>query len=196
MSVIFGIHELDKITIVADKREYNKRTGKYTDNSQKLFVIHEQLCVATAGNIAISKAVNLEINKYIEEIGDKISTDDVTSIIKSLYDKIIKNNPALLNYPFCCIYAGISKEGKPSLVCGTRCRDGYIFNTVQQIIFNPADMDKKECEGILIKNYIIVRGNYPKNVLCEVAEKSKFVSQNGDKWVFDIKTKRGTLTQI
>lgn len=41
MSVIFGIHEADRITIVADKREYNSKTNEYNDNPQKLFVIHE-----------------------------------------------------------------------------------------------------------------------------------------------------------
>ena len=46
MSVIFGMHEADRITIVADKREYNFNTNELNDNSQKLFVIHEQLCIA------------------------------------------------------------------------------------------------------------------------------------------------------
>lgn len=196
MSVIFGIHEADKITIVADKREYNRLTDEYADNSQKLFVIHEQLCIAIAGNNAISMAVNIEIRNYIEENRRKITTDDLTSIIKSLYDKIIAQSPSLLVYPFCCIYAGINNHGEPSLVCGTRCKDGYIFNAVSQIIFGPADMKKKKCDGILIKNYIMVRGDFPKNILNEVATNSKFVSPDGDKWVFNNQAMQGVLTQI
>ena len=66
MSVIFGTHEADKITIVADKREYNQKTEEYNDNSQKLFVIHERLCIAIAGNNAISMMVNMKIKKYKE----------------------------------------------------------------------------------------------------------------------------------
>ena len=56
------MHEADKITIVADKREYNIQTNEYNDNSQKLFIIHDQLCIAIAGNNAISKMINFEIN--------------------------------------------------------------------------------------------------------------------------------------
>ena len=120
----------------------------------------------------------------------------MTAILKALYDRIIEKSPAILNYPFCCIYAGIGKNGKSSLVCGTRCKNGYINNTVSEIIFAPADMEKKECDGILIKNYIMVRGDFPKNILLDVSEKSKFVSSCGDKWVFDISTQKGALTKI
>ena len=196
MSVIFGMHEADKITLVADKREYNQNTKEFNDNAQKLFMIHEQLCIAMAGNNAISKVVNLEIDKHIQYNNGTITTDDLTDILKALYDRIIEKSPAILNYPFCCIYAGIGKDGKSSLVCGTRCKNGYINNTVSEIIFAPADMEKKECDGILLKNYIMVRGDFPKNILLDVSEKSKFVSSCGDKWVFDISTQKGTLTNI
>lgn len=196
MSVIFGTHEADKITIVADKREYNQKTGECNDNSQKLFMIHEQLCIAIAGNNAISMMVNLEINKYKQSNNGTITTDDLTDILKALYDRIIEKSPSILDYPFCCIYAGIGKNGKSNLVCGTRCKDGYICNTVSEIIFSPADIEKRECDGILLKNYIIVRGDFAKNILHEISEKSKFVSSRGDKWVFDIQKKQGTLTQI
>lgn len=108
----------------------------------------------------------------------------------------MEKSPSLLKHPFCCIYAGIDKNGKPCLVCGIRCRDGYIFNTVTEIIFSPADMEKRECDRILIKNYRFLRGDFPKNILCEVAEKSKYVSSCGDKWVFDIQKRQGTITQI
>ena len=196
MSVIFGIHEADRITIVADKREYNSKTNEYNDNSQKLFVIHEQLCIAIAGNNAISMAVNLEINKFKEEAGRLLTTDDITTIIKNFYDRIIERSPSLLNYPFSCIYGGIDKNGNPILTCGTRCSQGYIHNNVSEIIFAPADVDSKECNGILIKNYIMVRGDFPKNILQEVSEKSKFVSSCGDKWVFNIQIKRGAFKSI
>jgi hypothetical protein len=138
----------------------------------------------------------LEIKKYKESKNGEITTDDLTDILKALYDRIIEKSPAILNYPFCCIYAGIGKDGKSSLVCGTRCKNGYINNTVSEIIFAPADMEKEECDGILLKNYIIVRGDFPKNILLDVSEKSKFVSSCGDKWEFDISTQKGALTNI
>ena len=81
-------------------------------------------------------------------------------------------------------------------MCGTRCKQGYIHNNVSEIIFAPADVDSKECNGILIKNYIIVRGDFPKSILQEVSKKSKFVSSCGDKWVFNIQTKQGSLMII
>ena len=196
MSVIFGIHEADRITIVADKREYNAITNEYNNNSQKLFVIHGQLCIAIAGNNAISKAVNLEIDKFKKEAGRLLTTDDLTTIIKNFYNKIIEKSPTLLSHPFCCVYGGIDENEKPSLICGTRCKQGYVYNNVSEIIFAPADVDSKECNGILAKNYIIVRGDFPKNILRDVSEKSKFVSSCGDKWVFNIPKKQGTLTII
>lgn len=196
MSVIFGMHEADKITIVADKREYNIQTNEYNDNSQKLFVIHDQLCIAIAGNNAISKMVNLEINSYKQSHKGVITTDDLSDLLKALYDRIIEKSPSILSYQFCCIYAGIDRNGKASLVSGTRCREGYICRTVPQVIFAPADIGKQECDGILFKNYFMVRGNYPKNILLEVSAKSKFVSTCGDKWVFDVQKKQGTFAQI
>ena len=84
MSVIFGMYEADRITIVADKREYNIQTDEYNDNSQKLFIINEQLCIAIAGNEAMSKCVNLEINKFKLQNNGNITTDDITDIIKLL----------------------------------------------------------------------------------------------------------------
>ena len=48
----------------------------------------------------------------------------------------------------------------------------------------------------LIKNYIFTRGDYPKNILYEISEKSKYVSACGDKWIFDIQKRQGTMTQI
>ena len=141
-------------------------------------------------------AVNLEINKCKEETGRLLTTDDLTTIIKNFYDRIIERSPSLLNYPFSCIYGGIDKNGNPILMCGTRCKQGYIHNNVSEIIFAPADVDSKECNGILIKNYIIVRGDFPKSILQEVSKKSKFVSSCGDKWVFNIQTKQGSLMII
>lgn len=196
MSVIFGTYEADKITVVADKREYNMLTNQYNDNSKKLFQINEQLCIAIAGSDAMSKVVNIEINNFKQQNNGNITTDDISNIITLLYRNIILKSPSLLKHPFCCIYAGIDKKGEPSLVCGTRCSEGYIFNTVSEIIFNPADMEKKDYNGILIKNYIFTRGDYPKNILCEIAEKSKYVSACGDKWIFDIQKRQGTMTQI
>ena len=196
MSVILEIHEANTITIVADKREYNSNTDEYSDNSQKLFVIHEQLCIAIAGNVSISVAVNAAINKYKEAIHRILTTDDVTYIIKNLYDNIIEKSPSLLRYPFCCIYAGIGKNGKASLICGKRCKEGYIHSTASEKIFAPADMEIKECNRILVKYYFSDREAFPKNILREISEKSKFVSLCGDKWVFDIQKRQGTLTQI
>ena len=196
MSVIFGIYEPARITIVADKRVYNSKTHAYNDNSQKLFAIHEQLCIAIAGNNAISMAVNLEINKFKEKAERLLTTDDLSDIIKDFYDKLIDKNPSLLNHPFCCIYGGIDKNGKPILTCGTRCNQGYIHKNVPAIIFAPADVDEKECNDILVKNYTIIRGDFPKNILQKVSEKSKFVSSCGDKWVFSFRTKQGTHTLI
>ena len=196
MSVIFGIHEADRITIVGDKREYNSKTNEYNDNSQKVFAIHDQLCIAIAGNNAISMAINLEISKHKVQIGRLLTTTDVTIVIKKFYERLIEKSPSLLSHPFCCIYGGIDENGKPSLICGTRCKEGYIHNRVSEFIFAPADADTKECNGILIKNYIVLRGDFPKNILREVSEKSKFVSSCGDKWVFNIQKKQGILTRI
>lgn len=196
MSVIFGIHETNRIIIVADKREYNARTKKYNDSSQKLFEIDKNLCIAIAGNVAISSAVIFEINMYKKETRRKITTDDLTVIIKNLYDRIIEKSPSLLKHSFCCIYGGIGKDGTPNLICGKRCKEGYIFNTVSHIIFNPADMDIKECNEIFVKNYTVDGGDFSKTILQEVSRKSKFVSSCGDKWVFDIQRAQGMLTKI
>ena len=53
-------------------------------------MIHERLCIAIAGNNAISMLVNLEIKKYKESKNVEITTDDLTDILKALYDRIIK----------------------------------------------------------------------------------------------------------
>jgi len=196
MSVIFGFHEADRITIVGDKRECNFNTNEYNDNSQKVFVIHEKLCIAIAGNIAISSAINIEINNYKTQIDRLLTTTDLTNLIKKFYERLIEKSPSLLRYSFCCIYGGIDENGKTSLICGTRRSQGYIFNRISEYIFPPADVDANECKKILEKNYNKLRGDFPKNILQEVYAKSKVVSSCGDKWVFDIQKGQGTLTRI
>lgn len=50
MSVIFGIHEADRIIIVADNRTTNKDGEIVSDDSKKLYQIHSGLCIAMAGH--------------------------------------------------------------------------------------------------------------------------------------------------
>ena len=196
MSVIFGIHEENRITIVGDKREYNSNIDEYNDNCQKVFVIHEQLCIAIAGNVSISKAINLEINDYKAQVGRLLTTTDLTAIIKKFYERLIEKCPAKLKESFCCIYGGIDENGKSSLICGTRCKQGYICNFVSEYIFGPADVDSKECNKILVENYFARRGDFFKKILQEVYTKSNFVSSCGDKRVFNIQKGQGILMRI
>jgi len=42
------------------------------------------------------------------------------------------------------------------LMCGTRCKQGYVHNNASEIIFAPADVDCKECDGILIKTILLL----------------------------------------
>lgn len=42
------------------------------------------------------------------------------------------------------------------LMCGTRCKQGYVHNNASEIIFAPADVHCKECDGILIKIILLL----------------------------------------
>lgn len=196
MSVIFGIHEIDKITLVADRRDTIKSTNKFTDDLQKIFIINDTLSIAIAGNEVMSRYINDEIDKFNAKPREQLTTDDITYIIANAYDKIKKLSPNALRYSFCCIYAGLDNSGKAAMIAGRKSSNSYICNKVDEYIFAPEGMEQEECNKILVRNYIFIRGDFYANILHEVSDQSIYVSSCGDMWVFDIPTQKGTLTKI
>ena len=111
MSVIFGIKEKEVIIVAGDRRASAIDGAFISDEMQKVVAINDWLCMASAGSVAIEKA----IIKDIEASGNKdnILVEDLIYIIESFYAKVVeKQCDSIYNLPFYCLIAGKGRDGK------------------------------------------------------------------------------------
>lgn len=199
MSVIFGIHEADRIIIVTDNRTTNKDEEIVSDASKKIYPIHSGLCIAMAGHRILSEQVKRFIARHIIETHKILTTDDISMLITRFFDELSILEKKVLPLSFSCVYGGLNCDGKASLIFGSynNENDKYICREeAHYSIISPADTTPKHCYGALAINCVQMKKNYPEIILHEIASQSKLVSSSGDMWVFDIPTQKGTLTKI
>ena len=199
MSVIFGIHEADRIIIVTDNRTTNKDEEIVSDASKKIYTIHSSLCVAMAGHRILSDRVRRFIAHYINDTQKILTTDDISVLITRFFNELPILEKEILPLSFGCVYGGLNRDGKASLLFGSydNENDRYICREEEHYnIISPTDANPKHCYGTLAINCVQMKKNYPEIILHKIATQSKLVSSSGDMWVFDIPTQNGTLTKI
>lgn len=198
MSVIFGIHEADRI-IVADNRTTNKDEEIVSDASKKIYSIHSDLCIAMAGHRILSERIINFIADYIKGTHKVLTTDDLSLLITHFFDELSIIEKKIMELSFGCVYGGMDNQQRATLIFGSynnsdgkyKCREEAHYN-----IISPTDANPKHCYGTLAINCVQMKKNYPEIILHEIALQSKLVSSSGDMWVFDIPTQKGTLTKI
>lgn len=192
MSVIFGIAEKKYIIIAGDKRASSVDGDFISDNEQKVTEINEHLGIATAGNVAIEKA----ILKIVDDREDRkfIVIDDLIEIIQDFYNKIIENQcDSIFKLPFYCLIAGEGSDGKGHLVNAGKFINGFEAKEVPMALYSPNDVNQDKCNQIFAKNYKFYHAQFCEKTVQEVAELSKIVSATGNKWVYDCSFKKGKM---
>lgn len=192
MSVIFGIKENNEIIIAADKRGTNILNGTYRDDEEKLTVINEHLAFATAGNVSIKKAILMDIQK-LRNI-EKVTTDNLLDVMTSFYKGINeKGLTGLISMPFTFLIAGQSKNNNASLISGSNIKGIYSAVEVPMALYPPEDVKNELCCQIFAKNYNLHHSSFVENTINEIAELGDYVSNTGDKWIYNINLKKGRL---
>lgn len=192
MSVIFGIKEAGEIIIVGDKRATSMNHEAQFDDMNKLTVVNECVCFACAGNAAIERAIQIDIEKTGNV--SYLRTDDVLRIISAFYQNIIeKKCDLILSYPFCCIVAGKNQAGEAKLFSGVRDKIGFAAIEVPMALYPPADVTMEVCSQIFVRNYRLFRGEFAERTIREVSDASIYVSPSGGKWIYNINTGIGTF---
>jgi len=192
MSVIFGIVENKSIIIAGDKRASSVDGAFISDNEQKITEINEHLGIATAGNVAIEKA----IMKNVEDREDKelMVIDDLIEIMQNFYNKVIENQcESIFKLPFYCLIAGEGSDGKGHLVNAGRFINGFEAKEVPMALYSPNDVKQDKCNQIFVKNYKLYHAQFCERTVREVVELSKIVSITGNKWIYDCKLKKGKI---
>ena len=114
MSIIFGAIEPTRIVICSDKRYSSKDGSLINDDADKIQVMNKHLAVASAGNAAIEKVVEIESRKLNSS---EMTVDTILSILKEFYSKV-DNQEALFikSLPYCALIAGKTHNGDHDLI--------------------------------------------------------------------------------
>lgn len=192
MSVIFGIVEKNSIIIAGDNRVSSVDGVFISDNEQKVTEINEHLGIATAGNVAIEKAILMNIDD--REDKELIVIDDLIEIMKDFYNNVIENQcDSIFKLPFYSLIAGKGSDGKGHLVNAGRFVNGFAAKEVPMALYPPNDVNQDKCNQIFAKNYKLYHAQFCERTVREVAELSQLVSAGGNNWIYDCKSKKGKL---
>ena len=111
-----GIKTNNIVILGADKRLSTYQNQFVSDDNDKILVVNNHLALACAGNQAIQKALEMDIdNLGVDK--DSLFTDDVIDVINTLYQKF-KNADAkmILSFPFYAILGGLDKNNDMKLI--------------------------------------------------------------------------------
>lgn len=191
MSVIFGIDEKDSITICADKRVSNVEGKFLSDDVDKVTVINSRLAFASAGNVAIEKAISVDLKKTNTEA---LNVDDLLGVINNFYQRVKDTGcNKILLLPFYCLIAGM-KNDESSVLINLGCVRGKLsYFAAPMALYPPADANQDECNLSFVRNYKLHKEQFCERTIRDISEMSSLVSPTGDKWVFDKSTGMGKL---
>ncbi len=163
-----------------------------SDDMNKLTIVNECVCFASAGNASIERAIQIDIDRAGN--ASSMRTDDILRIICAFYINIIeKKCDTILAFPFCCIIAGKNKSGEATLISGVREKNGFVAKEVPMALYPPADVSMDVCSRIFAKNYKLFKDKFAERTIKEVSDASTYVSPSGDKWIYNISSGIGNL---
>ncbi len=192
MSVIFGIVENNSIIIAGDRRASSVDGVFISDDEQKVTEINEHLGIATAGNVAIEKAVLKNVDD--REDKDCMVIDDLVKSIREFYDKVIANQcDSIFNLPFYCLIAGEGSDGKGYLINAGRFKNGFAAKEDPIALYPPNDLDQDTCNQIFARNYKLFHAQFCERTVRDVSGLSKTVSSIGNKWIYSCVSKKGNM---
>jgi len=194
MSVIFGVAEPKHLILCGDRRLSTKEGSLISDDATKIQVINDHLAVASAGNAAIEKVVEIESSK--KPSGNQ-TVETILTILREFYSKVdALGLDAIRNMTYCALIAGKGDDGNAKLISLSHVKGELSYQDVPMGLYSPADLDYKECAEVFVRNYKLHRDRFCELTVQEVSKKSVFVSPTGTIWTYDIQTGTGKVTEF
>ena len=186
MTVLLGAKTEKTVILAGDNRGTNKNTDETQDILEKVHPINNHLCVASAGTLAISEAILMNVNKMVYV--DDLFIEDIIETIEKFYDDaqtyhLVKIQKMVASF----LIGGMKKDGKTGLFT-IHNNSGRVKTEEISTIFTiipPEDVSINVASTIMIKNVKNHQINFIEQTVQEISESSRFVSPTGDKWIYD-----------
>lgn len=192
MSTIMGIKTNNIVILGADKRLSTYQNKFVSDNSDKIIVVNNHLAIASAGNAAIQKAIeidigNLEKEKHLLFIEDGLEV--IINLFKKLEDAKAKTVLSCSSY---VILGGLDRKRDMKLVSVSYSHGQLQYSEAQAniIIFPPSDVSMKKCLEIYVENYNLYPEIMIEKTVEDISDISAVVSRCGNKWIYDNRSKQ------
>lgn len=191
MSTIMGIKTNNIVILGADKRLSTYEGKVISDDNDKILVINDHLAIACAGNAAVQKAIETDIdNLCIEK--DLLYVEDAIDVICNLFKKLEDANVKIvLSHSSCLIVGGLNRNKEIKLLAVSYIHEKLQWLEVKEnkIIFPPNDVSMQRCAEIFVENYKLHTENMIEKTVSDISSISIFVSKCGNKWIYDNRTK-------
>lgn len=187
MSVIFAVPSQDnkKIYLAGDKRACNIDGSVASEETQKVFYVNDHLAYACAGNMSISTMLSLKIKELDAEA---LFTDDIERILTDFYALALKKECMdIFMYPVCVIAVGLNKDKKTDIRLYVHNNGKESKGSQPMALFQPTDLDNKCCAEIVLRNRKLYKKDFVKFAIKEIAQKSSWVNDKYNLWIFDTK---------
>ena len=186
MTVLLGAKTEKTVILAGDNRGTNKNTDETQDILEKVHPINNHLCIASAGTLAISEAILMNVNKMVYV--DDLFIEDIIETIEKFYDDVqtyhlVKIQKMVASF----LIGGMKKDGKTGLFT-IHNNSGRVKTEEISTIFTiipPEDVSINVASTIMIKNVKNHQINFIEQTVQEISEISRFVSPTGDKWIYD-----------
>lgn len=191
MSVILGKATDNIVILAADKRSINLMNGQVvSDDMDKLIIVNEHLAIACAGNAAIQRAIEIELDRLSSK--EQFFVEDAIELISGFYDRVKSvNAKTILSTSAFFIIGGVNREGNIDLRPVSYSNQQLMFpkESETMALFQPYDVDIKICSEIYMSNFCNYTEVFVEKTVKEISELSAAISKCGDKWVYDNRSK-------
>lgn len=193
MSVIMGLKTENIVILAADKRGCGANGTVITEELTKIYIVNNHVAFAGAGNLAISKAIMMDIEKV--ESRKELYIEDVIKIMRKFYKHLVDvDAKTLLSFPAKFIIGGLNKQGNLELYgCNNKSNGKFEVTEVDMLLFPPEDVSMQEASEIFVKNLHEETEKFMEQTVADIAEKSIWVNSVGDKWIYDNRSKMAEL---
>ena len=186
-----GIKTNNIVILGADKRLSTYKNKKISDDNDKILVVNNHLAMTCAGNAAIQKAIETDIDK-LNTNKELIFVEDVLELIENLYSNLKKAKVnCMLSRSSYVIIGGLNRKREMKLISVSFVDGKLHWNEIveDKMIYPPCDVSMKKTAEIFVKNF----ATYPEMVIektvADISKISAVVSKNGNKWIYDNRSK-------
>lgn len=191
MSVIVGIKTNNIVILGADKRLSTYKNKKISDDNDKILVVNNHLAMTCAGNAAIQKAIETDIDK-LNTNKELIFVEDVLELIENLYSNLKKAKVnCMLSRSSYVIIGGLNRKREMKLISVSFVEGKLHWNEVveDKMIYPPCDVSMKKTAEIFVKNFLLFPEMVIEKTVADISKISVVVSKNGNKWIYDNRSK-------